>query len=92
LAAFGWTGRMALTNYIVQVAMLDLLFSNYAVGLKPTPLESLGAGLALFAVDAALSRWWLARYQYGPMEWLWRSLTYWQVQPLRRIGVPESQA
>jgi uncharacterized protein len=83
LAAFGWTGRMALTNYIVQVAMLDLLFSNYALGLKLTPLESLGAGLALFAVDAALSRWWLARFRFGPLEWLWRSITYGRMQPWR---------
>jgi uncharacterized protein len=83
LAAFGWTGRMALTNYIVQVAMLDLLFSNYALGLNVTPLESLGAGLALFAVDAALSRWWLARFRFGPLEWLWRSITYGRLQPWR---------
>lgn len=83
LAAFGWTGRMALTNYIVQVAILDLMFSNYAFHLMPTPLQGLAAGFALFAVDAALSRWWLTRFRFGPLEWLWRSITYGRLQPWR---------
>lgn len=83
LAPFGWTGRMALTTYIVQVALLDLLFSRYALGLTVTPLQALGAGLTLFTISALLSRWWLSRFRFGPLEWLWRSITYARVQPLR---------
>jgi uncharacterized protein len=83
LAPFGWGGRMALTTYMVQVAILDLTFSNYALHLRLTPLQGLGAGLALFAVSVLLSRWWLARFRFGPLEWLWRSATYGRLQPWR---------
>jgi uncharacterized protein len=83
LAPFGWTGRMALTTYIVQVALLDLMFSRYALGLTVTPLSAPVAGLALFTITALLSRWWLSRFRFGPLEWLWRSITYARVQPLR---------
>ena len=82
LSAFGWTGRMALTNYMIQIAILDLAFAPYALGLTVTPLLGLVAAIALFLIDAAFSRWWLARYRYGPLEWLWRSITYARWQPL----------
>jgi uncharacterized protein len=83
LAPFGWSGRMALTTYMVQIAILDLTFSNYFLHLGPTPLQALGAGLALFAITSALSRWWLVRFRFGPLEWLWRSITYGRWQPWR---------
>jgi uncharacterized protein len=83
LAPLGWTGRMALTNYMIQVALLDLTFSKYGVGLEVRPLVGLTMAIVLFAVDALFSRWWLARFRYGPFEWLWRSATYARWQPLR---------
>ena len=83
LAPFGWSGRMALTTYMIQIAILDLMFSNYFLHLTLTPLRALAAGLALFAVSAALSRWWLARFRFGPLEWLWRSITYGRLQQWR---------
>jgi len=83
LAPFAWTGRMALTNYMIQVALLDLTFSKYGLGLQVTPLVGLTMAVALFAVDAMFSRWWLARFRYGPFEWLWRSATYGSWQSLR---------
>lgn len=84
LRAVGHAGRMALTNYLLQVATLDMLFSGYAVGLGTIrPVEGLAAALACFAAEAMFSSWWLARFRYGPAEWLWRSLTYGRVQPLR---------
>ena len=83
LAAFGWTGRMALTNYLIQIALIDLTFSKYALGLSVTPLVGIVMALALFVADALFSRWWLARFRYGPFEWLWRSVTYAQWQPWR---------
>ena len=83
LAMFAWTGRMALTNYMIQIAILDLTFAKYALGLTVTPLTGLTMAIALFVVDALVSRWWLARFRYGPLEWLWRSITYAQWQPLR---------
>jgi uncharacterized protein len=77
---------MALTNYMIQIAILDLAFSKYALGLSVTPLVGLLAALALFLADAMLSRWWLTRFRYGPLEWLWRSITVGRWQPWRVAG------
>jgi len=90
LAPLGWTGRMALTNYMIQVMILDFTFSKYALGLEVRPLVGLTMAIGLFAVDALFSRWWLARFRYGPLEWLWRSATYARWQPLR-VASPEQQ-
>ncbi|HET7218811.1 MAG TPA: DUF418 domain-containing protein [Vicinamibacterales bacterium] len=78
-------GRMALTNYLLQIAALDLLFSGYAVGLAQIrPVVGFGAALACYATEVLSSRLWLTRFRFGPAEWLWRSLTYWRVQPMRQ--------
>ena len=76
LAVFGWPGRTALTSYMSQIIILDLTFSNYALGLSVTPLVGAAAAVLLFLVNVAFSRWWLQRHSYGPLEWLWRSATY----------------
>jgi uncharacterized protein len=90
LAVFGRAGRMALTNYLLQAIVLDALASNYGLGLKLRPYAYVLAAGLLFATEAALSTFWLARYRFGPLEWLWRTLTYARLQPLRRdpVGVP----
>jgi uncharacterized protein len=78
-------GRMALTNYLVQIAALDLLFSGYALNLQHVrPVVGLAAAVACFAAECAFSTIWLKHFQFGPAEWLWRSLTYGQQQPIRR--------
>lgn len=70
-------GRMALTNYLLQIAALDLLFSGYAMGLgRIRPVAGFAVALACFAAEVLLSTLWLARFRYGPAEWLWRWLTY----------------
>ena len=75
-------GRMALTNYLLQIALLDVLFSGYAIGLGDVrPAVGLAAALACFAAAVAFSSAWLARFPYGPAEWLWRTLTYGRAQP-----------
>jgi uncharacterized protein len=79
-------GRMALTNYLIQIAALDLLFSGYALGLDTIrPVLGLGSALAFFAVEVAFSSGWLRHFRFGPAEWLWRSLTYGRWQPLGRL-------
>lgn len=85
LSAFGITGRMALTNYMLQVIVLDFTFSRYAFDVKVSASYAPLAALGLFVLDVALSRWWLTRYHYGPLEWLWRSITYARWQPMRRV-------
>jgi uncharacterized protein len=87
LSAVAASGRMALTNYLLQIAALDLIFSGYALGLgQIRPVWGLAAAIGCFAVEAVLSWWWLARFRLGPAEWLWRSLTDAALQPLRRVA------
>ena len=86
-------GRMALTNYLAQIAVLDLLFSGYALGLgKVRPVAGLPMALALFTAQAAFSATWLKHYRFGPAEWVWRSLTYGCSQPIRRTATPADEA
>ncbi|MGN6392300.1 MAG: DUF418 domain-containing protein [Gemmatimonadales bacterium] len=84
LAPFGLTGRMALTNYMLQASVLDVLGSGYGLALRLRPLLYLPAAALLFGVEVALSRLWLGRYRFGPLEWLWRTVTYARLQPLRK--------
>jgi len=77
LSAVGQAGRMALTNYLAQIAVVDVLFSGYGVGLPPIHAGwGLVMAMTLFAGLAAFSVWWLRTFRYGPAEWLWRRLTY----------------
>ena len=87
LAPVGNAGRMALTNYLLQIATLDLLFSGYAIGLgRIRPAAGFALALACFGIEVGLSTLWLARFQFGPAEWLWRALTYGHMPPSRRPG------
>jgi uncharacterized protein len=87
LRIVGNGGRMALTNYLMQIAALDMIFSAYGMGVG-TVRSTVGftCALAAFAFQTALSTAWLARFRYGPAEWLWRSITYKQLQPMRRLA------
>jgi uncharacterized protein len=87
LAPIGQAGRMALTNYMLQAALLDLLASPYGLALKLRPYVYAPAALGCFAVVAAGSVAWLRRYRFGPLEWVWRTVTYAERQPLRRVGL-----
>ena len=87
LGPFGWRGRMALTIYMLQIAILDLTFSKYTFHVQLTPLRGLAAGILLFVVNAALARWWLGRFRFGRFEWLWRSITYGHLQQWRLESV-----
>ena len=74
-------GRMSLTNYVVQVLGLEIVFSWLGVTItRPTGLV---VAVLCFAAQVAYSRWWFERYRIGPLEWLWRSLTYGAAQPMR---------
>jgi uncharacterized protein len=84
LRGVGTAGRMALTNYLLQIATLDVIFSGYGLGLvQIRPLRGLAAALACFAVEVAFSSFWLSRFRVGPAEWLWRSVTYGRMERLR---------
>lgn len=81
LAIVGFAGRLALTNYIVQAMVLDLLSSGYGAHLELRPYEYFPGAVALFACEALASRAWLARFSHGPLERLWRSATYARLAP-----------
>jgi uncharacterized protein len=83
LRLFAVAGRMALTNYLLQVAVLDSLASSYGATLRVRPLMSVGLTAVLFGSLAAFSRWWLTRFRFGPAEWLWRAATYLKCPPMR---------
>jgi uncharacterized protein len=71
-------GRMPLTNYLMQSVIASTLFYGYGFGLyyRIGPAVGLLIAFAIYAVQVAYSAWWMARFRFGPMEWLWRTLTY----------------
>lgn len=80
------TGRMAFSNYLGATLVGALLFNGYGLGLYGT-LSRAEAWLFVPPVWALMllwSPWWLARFRYGPLEWVWRSLARWRWEPLRR--------
>ncbi len=79
-------GRMALTNYLLQTLVCTTMFYGYGFGLfeKITVWQGLVLSFIIFGLQIPSSRWWLNKFYYGPFEWLWRCLTYWKIQPLRR--------
>ena len=81
-------GRMALTNYLVQSIVCTLVFYGYGLGFfEHLPrVWQVPVALGLFAIQVLYSQWWMARFRFGPAEWLWRSITYWKLQPMRRIA------
>lgn len=78
LTWFAAVGRTALTNYLLESVLCTLFFYHYTTGLYGRVGPALGMLLTivLFAAQVVLSNWWLKRYRFGPMEWLWRGLTY----------------
>jgi uncharacterized protein len=75
-------GRMALTNYLMHSLILTTVFYGYAGGLygEISRAPQMLIVLAIIVLQIPLSSWWLKHYRFGPLEWLWRSLTYkkWQ--------------
>lgn len=80
------TGRMAFTNYLTTSIVMTTVFYGYGLGLFGS-IARLPLYLFCFGMWAAMLLWskpWLERFQYGPLEWLWRSLSRWQLQPMRK--------
>mgnify|MGYP003674159541 CR=1 FL=1 len=85
MARFSSVGQMALTNYLMHSIVMTTLFYGYGLGLygEVPRLAQMGFVAVLIGLQLVFSPWWLARYRFGPAEWLWRSMTYWQRQPMR---------
>lgn len=84
-------GRMALTNYLSQSIIGILLFYSLGLGLGgdigPSIFFPAAAGIFLFQV--LFSNWWLQYFQFGPLEWLWRQLTYGKRLSIRKPRQPQ---
>jgi uncharacterized protein len=79
LKAIAMVGRMPLTNYLLQTAVATTIFYGWGLGFwnRGGPLAWFALAFTIyFLVQVPISRWWLARFEYGPMEYLWRVLTY----------------
>jgi uncharacterized protein len=79
-------GRMALTTYLSQSVIMTFIFYGWGLGLIGAvgPAGCVAITLGVFALQLALARAWLARFQFGPMEWLWRAMTYGRAPRMRR--------
>ena len=76
---------MAFSNYLLQTIVCTTLFYGHGLGLFGS-LERWAQALlvtGLWVLALLISPLWLRRVRFGPIEWLWRSLTYWQIQPMK---------
>jgi uncharacterized protein len=86
LARLAPAGRMALTNYLTHTVVSIAFFYGVGLGLmgRLGPVWWPLIVVAMISAQVALSRWWLARFAFGPMEWIWRQATYGVRLQLRR--------
>ncbi|HUP88421.1 MAG TPA: DUF418 domain-containing protein [Longimicrobiales bacterium] len=84
LGVFAPAGKMALTNYLSQTVIAIIIYSGFGFGLagRVGPTYLWLEAIATLALQIIVSKWWLARYRFGPMEWVWRSATYRTRQPM----------
>lgn len=83
---FAPIGQMALTNYLMQSLICVFIFMSYGLAKEATigPAKLTLIAFAIYAFQLIFSRIWLRHFRFGPMEWLWRSATYWKWQPFRK--------
>lgn len=81
-----YPGKMALTNYILHSVAGLILFTSVGFSLYQTmsPLMTLSIAIFTFILQVLFSRVWLIYFQYGPLEWLWRCISYKQLMPLKK--------
>lgn len=84
LAPFAFVGRMAFSNYLMQSAVFAFVFFGYGLGQfgHMSPTMAFALGIVVYAAQMRISKWWLERYRFGPVEWLWRTLMYGGTQPM----------
>jgi uncharacterized protein len=85
LARLAAVGRMALTNYLLHSVILTTVFYGFGFGLygQVPRFWQMFFVVAMIALQLLVSPWWLNKYRFGPVEWVWRSLSYGKRQPMR---------
>ena len=80
-------GRMGLTTYVMQSLIATTIFYGFGFGLlgnlSTSTCELIGLGV--FTLQVFISKWWMQHFHYGPLEWAWRSATYFKWQPFRKV-------
>ncbi|MEO6406515.1 MAG: DUF418 domain-containing protein [Ferruginibacter sp.] len=86
MKALSNVGQMAFTNYLMQSIICTLYFHGYGLGNynKLSYHQLYYVVLAVWIFQLIASSIWLKYYRFGPFEWLWRSLTYWKKQPMKK--------
>jgi uncharacterized protein len=80
LAPLAPAGRLSLTNYLAQSLIGVLVLARLGVIRPPA---GIAIACAVYALQVVASGWWLAYFRFGPVEWLWRALSYGRIPPLR---------
>lgn len=81
-------GRTALSNYVLQSAAMSVLATHYGLSLfgQLSRADMIGLSLLFFVAQTFVSHAWLGRFRYGPLEWIWRCITYWVLMSNQRLG------
>lgn len=88
LVKFAPYGRMALTNYFFQTVIGTAILYGWGLGYlgELRNIYTFLIGLVIVVLQMVFSKWWLLNYKYGPLEWIWRSLTYFKAFPFKKIS------
>jgi uncharacterized protein len=85
---FACVGQMALTNYVMQSVAIVLILTSAGPGLGLAGKAGLSTFLPLvigfYALQVILSHFWMKAFAFGPLEWIWRWLTYGKIPKFRR--------
>jgi uncharacterized protein len=87
--ALAAVGQMAMTNYLLHSTLGGIVFLGWGLGLagRADYAEQLLFVAGVWTLQLIVSPIWLRRFHFGPAEWAWRSLTYWEKQPMRRTAL-----
>jgi uncharacterized protein len=79
-------GRMALTIYLLQTVFGLLLFYQFGLGLfdRTSPALNVLMGIGIFYLQLKFCQWWLSHFKQGPVEWLWKGLTYFHFSSIKK--------
>ena len=80
-------GRTALSNYLFQTMICTTIFYGQGLGLfgRVSRVQQALFVAGIWVVQIVVSSLWMNRFRFGPAEWLWRSLSYWRMQPMLRL-------
>ncbi|WP_257347585.1 DUF418 domain-containing protein [Pseudalkalibacillus decolorationis] len=83
LDPIGTTGRMALTNYLAQTVITLVIILGFELYNELSITTGLLLTLVIYGLQVVFSVFWLKHFRFGPLEWVWRSLTYGRLQSMR---------